>query len=502
MLTGSTSFYDIVIAGTDLSGLIVGALCAKRGYRVLVLGQGSRPSGYRYQGHTFQRRAQLFTGFDTSPVLKQIFGELSLTLEMRNRPKAFDPFYQVVLPEARIDVTRPGERFDRELAREFPDESVPIQGFYKAVFAISEAISAILARNPPLPPNGWAEKREIQRLTQDLPNLIDGAVPLNPLDAFPRAHPFRAFVAGPATMTSGLDIEDGPTLPLARCIAHLAGGVNHIEGGMDGLKRLFIQKIKQNASDYRPEISFDALAVKRGKMVAGRVRDRQEIIGFHLLICNSPLKRFFHLVPAEAQSERYHHRIHTLQPSHYVFTINLAMHAEGIPEAMARNVFLVQDPKMPLDGDNLVQIALDPGKAERTPPGEVAIVTASCRLPAQNFRPHVDHVQRLGDWLLERLRSTLFPFLDEHLVAVHAPWKGFDPLTGQARFEAGEVLPIYRGAMEATLDASVLAVESDYKNILVCGDHVFSGFGFEGAFLAAQNAYRKVTERIVLKPML
>ena len=502
MLTGSTSFYDIVIAGTDLSGLIVGALCAKRGYRVLVLGQGSRPTGYRYQGHTFQRRAHVFTGLDSSPVLKQIFGDLSLSLEMRNRPRAFDPFYQVVLPEARIDVTKPGERFDRELAREFPDDTVPIHGFYKAVFAISDAISATLARNPPLPPSSWSERRDVQKLLQDLPNLLDGPGPLNPMDAFSREHPFRAFVAGPAAMTSGLDIEDGPTLPLARCIAHLAGGVHHIEGGMDGLKRLFIQKIKQNASDYRPEISFDALAVKRGKVVAGRVRDRQEVIGFNLILCNSSLKRFFHLVPAEAQSERYHHRIHTLQPSHYVFTINMAIRAEGIPEAMARNVFLIQDPRVPLDGDNLVQISLDPGRAERTPPGEIAIVTASCRLPAQNFRPHVDHVQRLGDWLLERLRSTLFPFLDEHLVAVHSPWKGFDPLTGQARFEAGEVLPIYRGAMEQTLDASVLAVESDYKNILVCGDHVFSGFGFEGAFLAAQNAYRKIGERIVLKQML
>ena len=498
----STSFYDVVIAGTDLSGLIVGALCAKRGYRVLVLGQGSRPSGYRFQGHTFQRRAHVFTGFDTSPVLKQLFSELSLSLEMRNRPKAFDPFYQVVLPEARIDVTRPGERFEREIEREFPNEAASILAFYDAAAGINDLISKLLARNPVLPPSSWAEKREIQKIAQEMPDLVSGAAVRDPLQQFPRNHPFRAFVVGPATMASGLDIEDGPVLPLMRCISHLHGGVHHIEGGMDGLKRLFIQKIKQNASDYRPDIAFDALAVKRGKVIQGRVRDRQEVIGFNLLICNSELKRFFHIVPPEVQKERYHHRIHTLQPSHYIFTINLAMRAEGISEAMARNVFLIQDPGVPLDGDNLIQIAVDPGKHERSAPGETATVTASCRLPAQNFRPHVDHVQRLGDWLLERLRSTLFPFLDEHLLAVHAPWKGTDPLTGQARFEAGEVIPIYRGSIEQTLDASVLSVESDYKNILVCGDHVFSGFGFEGAFLTALNAYRKVTERQVLKQMI
>lgn len=503
----STSFYDVLIAGTELPGLILGALCAKKGYRVLVIGQGCRRNDYTHGNHVFRRRPQLITGLDSSPTVRHVLSELSLSLEMRNRPTRCDPSYQVITPDRRVDVSANAEELERELEREFPDDLRAIRTVHRSLETASALLGKLLERNPPLPPDGWTEKRDYQRLTADLPALV-GAEPLpDPLGPFPPGHPYRAIATGPVLMASGMDLEDSSVLPLSRVAAHLAEGVYWVDGGVEAFKDIFVQKLRQHASDYRPDIALDGLLLRRGKVAEGYVRDRRESIGCNLLICNSDLKRFFKLVPAEHQKERYHHGIHTLQPTHYLFTVNIAMATAGLPEGLSKTAFIIGDPRRSLSDENLLLAQFDRGPLPEGKSAQAAglgttVVTVSCRLRTRSMSPSVSFVREMTHRVLVRLRESVLPFLDEHLLAVHSPWIASDPMTGEQRFDPGELIPIYRGAYPNTLDASVLPVQTEYKNILVCGDPIFSGFGLEGSFLAALNAFRRVSERVVKKTLL
>lgn len=502
----STSFYDILIAGTDLPGLILGALCAKRGYRVLVVGQNGRSNHYVHGTYVFRRRTPIFTGLETSTAVKSVFSELSLSLEMRNRPKLYDPYYQVIFSDKRIDFSGKEKAFDREIAREFPTESERIRQFYRSLRTSNDHISTFLQKDPHLPPDGWMQTREFARLAQQFPTLTDKEPFPDPLNLFALGHPFRSSVVGPALFASGLDIEVSNPIPLVRCMGHLAGGMVHIEGGLDGLKDVFIQKIRQHASDYRPDVALDGFQIKRGKVEEAYVRDRRELIGCHVLVCNSNMKRFFQLVPAEHQRERFHHQIHTLQPTHYLFTVNIALPADAIPEGMAKNLFLIADPNRSLEDDNLIFVSQDPDKrptiSTEKNRQEVATLSVTCRLRVRRFVPAVGFVQELSHRMLVRLKETVLPFLDEHLLATHSPWLGVDSLTGQLQVDGTAPIPIYRGSTPNTLDSTVLPVFTDYKNILVCGEQIFAGFGFEGAFIAALNGFHRVCDMVVKKTIL
>jgi hypothetical protein len=241
------------------------------------------------------------------------------------------------------------------------------------------------------------------------------------------------------------------------------------------------------------------LLVKRNKVVEGYVRDRRESLGCNMLICNTDVKRFFQLIPPEHQKERFHHRIHTLQPTHHFFTVNIAVSRSGVPEGMAKHVFVVKDPSKHLEDDNLVVVSrFDDDSAG----SDVVVLTATCRLKARRFTPDVNFVQEMTHRVMTRLRESIFPFLDEHVRDVHSPWLATDPYSGELRFDPDVLAPIYRGYVENTLDASALPVFTDYKNVLVCGSQVFGGLGFEGAFVSALNAFRRVSQTVVLKNIL
>ena len=49
------NFYDAVLVGLDLTTLVAGALLAKRGFRVLVVGQGRPWPSYELSGLTLPR---------------------------------------------------------------------------------------------------------------------------------------------------------------------------------------------------------------------------------------------------------------------------------------------------------------------------------------------------------------------------------------------------------------------------------------------------------------
>lgn len=491
----SDSFYDVVVIGTELTGLVAAAMLAKRNYRVLVVGHGPAMNDFVIDGIRYARRPWLFGGFETSGLIKRAFTELALSLEMQNRPKPFDPFFQVVMPGRRIDATGKEAVFQRELEREFPGELERIQHFYRAVREANNRISSLVDPLPVLPPDGFFETRAWKKTVSA---ALESGVG-DPLSLFPEGHPFRAFALAPLMFSSGCHPSSYSPIQLARLQSHLGRGLFDIEGGIDALKRVFLDKIKSNCGDFRDRVVVDKLTMRRGKVREVVLRDRHEVIGCEMVICNTDVKRFFSLIPQEEQNERYHLRIHELQPTHLLYTTNYALKADAIPIGMARHVFVVVNPRKPLEGDNLVLLSIDTGGQQTDP--NVKVLSVSARVPARNLRPTPETLAALDD-RLAAVAKTVVPFFDEHLIARASAWVSVDKRTNEPFFDTTQLVPIYASTLEDTLDMTAVACRTAYKNILVAGDHLYSGLGFEGSFYGSLNALKLTMDQVSRKTLL
>ena len=490
----TTSHYQIIVIGTDLAGLVFGALCAKRGYRVLVIGQGSQGVLYEHQGHTMCRRIELPHGL-TSPPIKRVFDDLSLGLELRNLPKPLDPAFQVVLPKSRVNVTTNPKLFERELRREFPGVEEEISYFFRRVAEIDGDVEEVLKLRPNLPPTGVVETFQFRRLVKRFPFLDDEWAIEDPLIRFGHGHPFRAFVNAPFRFVSGMLPARPYPATFVRAVTELWKGTATYDHGPNALRQMFLGLITA-AGDFKAKDVVAQIDVQRGKAVSITLRDRRQVIGCDLLVCNMDPKRFFQLIPQELQNEEFHHQVHTLQPVYYTLVGNFVVRARAIPEAMARHVFAVNDPSQPLEEDNCVHMARDLDTPTGTDDREVRLITAAMRVPIHATSGGVRAAEGLLDRLQRRVEETI-PFLSEHLLARHTPWLKADDDGGD--IDPTELQPCYGEAIPHTLGTSPVATATGYRNILVGGDAAFCGLGHDGPYVAALNLFALATEQVPLK---
>lgn len=491
----TTSHYDVVVAGTDLAGVILAALCAKRGYRTLLAGNGSLPNRYLRKEQTFYRRTEFLVGFENSQPIQEVMGGLSMALHMRGRPKKREESYQVISPEGRVTVTGSASTLAKHLEREY-GEPVEDTLFPEPVQEEMRAIDRFIASEPLLPPDGWNERREFQKSLELHPRIAEPARLQEPLRFFRPGTALHRFWKAPLEATSSMDLELAAPLPRTRCLQLLQGGVFEVDGGGDALRDAFIGKVRQYSCDYRPEIQFGALQVKRGRVSVASVQDRREAIGCDFIVCAGPEKPFFNMIAPEDRKERYHHRIHSLVPSKRLFTVNLVLKEGGIPLGMARHVFLVGHRGKGGVVSPSVHLMVSPG-VEGT-----AVVTASTAVAGQQLHPTVSAVKSRIQNVLMRVREQVMPFLDEHLLELDCPWLRKNPLSGEMEYAAGGVEELFPGHEESLLRDSPIEVETGYKNVLVCNRNTHSGLGLEGSYLSALNSFRLVESRMPLKSPL
>src|SRR3954471_1001942 len=142
-----TNFYDVVVCGSELTGLLAAALLARRGFRVLLLGHDADRPSFEAGGFTLSRAPALLPPLESQPVAR-VLTELNCVQIIRRRAPPLSPGFQVVMPRHRFDVLpdrdpdRP--RFRRELEREFPGDAETIAAGLGRVAAVSQLLDPLL----------------------------------------------------------------------------------------------------------------------------------------------------------------------------------------------------------------------------------------------------------------------------------------------------------------------------------------------------------------------
>src|SRR4051812_30368965 len=151
---------------------------------------------YTIGPYSLPRAPLAFVGVET-PTLKRIVGELNLVQLLRRRLEPNRPAYQLLLPDHRIDI---GDDLGRELAREMPEVAAAFETVSARAAEVSTAVEGILSQDLILPPDGFWDRRDANRVAARLPEDDEDL-----LAALPAGHPLRAALTMPALFGAAFD---------------------------------------------------------------------------------------------------------------------------------------------------------------------------------------------------------------------------------------------------------------------------------------------------------
>jgi hypothetical protein len=479
----TNSYYDVVVLGMELGPLAAGALLARRGFRVLVVGQGSPFERYSCYGYTFTRRPFLLTA-GQSPVVRRIMDEISVSQVFQQICGVPRPGYQVVLPDARIDVHVDPDRTSREIGREIPETSDNVEEVLRYAGRLSGEVDKLFTADLVLPPETFFERREFVR-----------AQVQNPFFQSREADILRGisgrlgdFLDVPVRLeTAGA--EEVAALLRARIVGGWLFGCMAVEGGRDGLKKLLADRIVGQGGDVQHGLSVTEVVISRGKVAGVRLSGKEEPTGCQMIFTDLAPREIAPFIEPGKWPKRFRLLVEDSPEPILGYGLNLGVDPEVIPEAMAGTVLVSSGPGL---GDRLLRL-------ERVPQAEdgKAALNVSCAVPLGEEDTIGNGVLR--DAILDRVRW-LVPFLDKHLKVVHSPFDGFGPLdlTGEA---VGDVPPVPRPEevprwlLRRPLRGGALGFEglhhrTGINGLFLSGSQVVSGLGAEGELLAGWGAAR------------
>jgi phytoene dehydrogenase-like protein len=483
-----TNFYDVIVCGSELSGLIAAALLARRGLRVLLLGHDTDRPSFEAGGATLSRAPALLPPLESQPVAR-VLTELNCVQIVRRRAPVLSPGFQIDLPRHRFDLSPEPEPLRRELAREFPGQAALIEAAIDRLTAASNLLEPLLGSELTLPPDGFWERREVARLESMLPK--SGADLLAPL---PATHPARAAIAAAGALSTALNPADVGAVAQARAFDLARRGLHRLEGGYAALQAFLLEKIETFSGERREKVVPVEIVQRRGRAAGIRVRPRDETIGCQHLVWAGPASAMLALCP-DKPNRKGREASGGLRASCYRYGVSLLVSAEALPDGMGNRLFLIGDPTRPLLEDNAVAVTV--GQAAPRDAGRVPI-WAECLVPAAAVDAGPGALRAMRARLRKQL-TRLFPFFPQHLQVLASPFDGLPPEIPGGASKAPAALPaipmqaVYSAEGPRALDVAGLPHATGVKNLYLAGRENLPGLGTEGEFVSAWGVARLIS---------
>ncbi len=473
------NFYDAVLVGLNLPSLLAGALLAKRGFRVLLIGHAQPWPSYEARGVRFPMAPFALPAPD-SPVLARIFGELALRPTLQRRTRALTPAFQAVLPGHRVDMSTDPTKLSRELSREFPGARHALEELLRSAAHGAPAVERLLERDLMWPPEGWFERRDFTRALRDLPLGAEGE--RRPI--WPELAPHEPLGRVLAACVDG-ELDASPRV--LRSLRGVLSAAELDEGGLTGLYELLIETIRHHNGVLRLNERVDRLTIKHGALTAVHSFPSDEEIGCHHFLWALPVGKLMPLLDDRSLLAPLFAEVGEPRARYARFTLNLLLRAEAIPEGMAKRALVVDHEPLWVEVQRL---------------GEHARMTLQARIDVHDGMPSLaGQRERMLDGL-----TTLSPFLRDHLELMDSPHDGLpiqEVKTGESIMpsEAGRRGPdtmelVYTFPQTRIHGTVALDVRTPIKRLFLCNTQVVPGLDFEGTLLSAYSAARAVTRSL------
>lgn len=137
--------YDVIIIGAGIGGLVCGCYLTKKGYRVLIIEQHSKPGGYcsafTRKGYKFNIGIHSLGGINNG-ILSKILDELEIKEELKFSQS--DPSDKIIMPDCITYIRANPNDTIKEFQKTFPEEKKNIEDFFH--FVMQPNILAIYSK--------------------------------------------------------------------------------------------------------------------------------------------------------------------------------------------------------------------------------------------------------------------------------------------------------------------------------------------------------------------
>ena len=476
----SEKFCDILILGSELSGLIAGAFLAKRGLSVTVLNP-DHDVGLEEKNI----QPNLISHLD-GRLFKTILGRLSILDSELGVVNRYETPYQVVLPDHRIDVTVSRDRFYRELKREFPDQADAVRSFYLSLDEIDRSLDSEKFQDFILPRGLFKRFQFAKFIKQNHLDLTIG----DWMETLNLNGEIASFIQAQIKFLSGLHTDAPFSYPLAKLLANQNSVLFDVKGGIGQLKKLFMNKIEAYSGKVKNDVAIEGLLIEKRKVKGVKLEGFEGMIASRYLIWNQPTREIETWLPKNFLSRWLIRRVKKIRPKFNRFSVQYEVDPEVIPVGMKGNVLFVRDPKQPLSGPNFLHLHFYyPAEPEGAKGERRLIVTYLLETEALD-KPEADF-EAIHEALTRALHE-LMPF-SEGKIRLIFPASG-QPHSGELLFPLEESdferfkmnaaqNPIYEVKPRVFQDLFPFGNRTPYKNLLLTGSEILACLGLEGSFL-------------------
>ena len=501
--------YDVCVIGSQLGGVLAGALLARRGYRVLHVDHDGIGASYDDGGYLLPYAPALFPSPRLLPAAELALSELGLTTDTVRALEPCAPDLQLLLPRHRVDLGHDPARRQQELRREWPDDAARLEEAFAELSRLFDAASPFLKAMPPLPPAGFGERRAVSKAIK-----FAAAAPGAAKRSVEEANAFEAVEGHPLTGALAiaqrfLGYLDGPAPPLA--VSRLLGGVlrgsYRLAGGHHGLRETIRRKIAESRGEIlgadRETAVAERLEVDGGRVEAVRLDGSPNAWVARVFVAATDAPALRRLLPPEEEDGKFARLLQGIKPVRQLLALNLVVKAAALPPALGTSVLALRDAGGADALENAVFIQVNParrdkGKGESEVVADERIVCAAGFVPADAREHGQEHLASRGRQIREAVADAI-PFFERHLVRESLP-----ALASPRERRGSRLLPhpLYEVELEQVLGITGLPCRSPYKNLVFAGREVVPGLGLEGEFHAGLQAAAAAQELLGRKDLL
>lgn len=499
--------YDVCVVGSQLGGIIAGALLARRGLRVLHVAHDDLGPGYLSGGYLLPWGPAFIPSPRFMPAADAVLTELGLATDVSRALEPSNPDLQLLLPRHRVDVSRDAAALRTELRREWPGDAEALDGAFATLAALYDHAGIFLKGNPPLPPDGFGDRRAIKKalkLAASAPGVTAEVGETRPFAGVEDHELVRSLGVAERFLT----YLDGPPSPFSevRLLGGALRGTHRLPGGQGTLREMVRRRIAESRGELRggpgEPATVIGLELDGGRVAAVRLADSPDAFVARAFVLAADAASIRRLLPPGAAEARSARVLEEIRPRRRLFALNLIVKRGALPPALGENVLALRDPAGGDGIDNAVFLQILParrdgrkGAAEAV--ADERVVCASAFLPAD--ATSLEALTRAAAQIREAVADAI-PFFDRHLVAESAP-----VLSSPVGVEEGLRLlsqPLYETELESTLGVTGLPVRSPWKNAFFAGREVLPGLGIEGEIYAGVQAAGHVAATLGRKDVL
>ncbi len=467
----SLNFCDLLVLGSDLSGVMAATLLAKRGMNVLLIDDGSDE----------ETLPNLVTGL-SSKNFKSFLGKLMIPdskLQALHENKIPG---QIIFPKHRLDLHPSRPTFLKEIQREFPKEREILEQLFEEVERLRETHLEEALQFFPIV--GGKQKKQFIKWFQSLPQekILDLWQQISPTaQCFLRV--YLKF------QSRSLLIE--PLILQLLFFLHPDGAKTFsIKGGLRELKKIFFDKLDYFGGMIHPLEGDTFQVLTKGREVRGIQLGRYNFpTRCRYFIGNGDIKQLYEnvSVPFFLFPFFQKKKVLSLPLKECRSSIRYQLSREIIPTPMKENVIFVANPDSPLSGSNYLEINFCPLSGSREN-GYDTELTVTYGLPEENTSSI--KAKELFDEIDKAIRK-LIPFSEGHLSKIEAHQKKSQnsqeelPLFPTSPLEDTQVL-LEKG--HSSFYSSSLffpTPKTPYKNFFTLGPNMLDWLGMEGKILTA-----------------